>query len=302
MFSVHIDVIRLIWETYGGATLFDQFDEEVQNHIQNFFDELVSIIDEAYRLLERKKGSTSPVTPSSSLLLSSTAAVSNTSTMSDSSHNANKHSSSHIPVNCPTRKVTSIQRWRWSLVDKKRITAIIVNFSGVNDRIHANIKLWCLSTSIGVDLHHLRRLEDDENSKKLGFDIDAKLQLVSQASQRPAKSMEIQDRSLQLFMQQSVSIESNFAMFHWDTVPMIVENRYMNLDSNDRMRARIEHLARLLHQEKETLFRILPCKGWVYDSLQANVFFLFAAPQAIGRPFSLLSAMKSAAQKISHER
>lgn len=187
-------------------------------------------------------------------------------------------------------------------MDKKRVAAIILNFSSVNDRIHANIKLWCLSTSIGVDLQHLRRLKDDENSKKLGYDIDAKLQLVSQASQTSDETMELKDRSLQLFMQQAVSIEDRFAMFDWDASPMLVEHRAVTLDLNDRTRTRVEHLARLLHQEKENLFRILPCKGWVYDPFKSNVAFIFSAPQANGRPFSLLSAIRSAAQKPTPEK
>src|SRR6202012_1594723 len=77
------------------------------------------------------------------------------------------------------KSVKTVQRWRWTLLDKKRVATIIQNFSSLNGRIHENIKLWCLSTSIGVDMQHLKRLEDDENSKKLGFDLDAKLHLAS---------------------------------------------------------------------------------------------------------------------------
>ncbi|KAF2117486.1 hypothetical protein BDV96DRAFT_644901 [Lophiotrema nucula] len=50
--------------TYGGGTLFDQLDEEAQNQIQTFFEELVNVIEEAHQILERRHGSTaSPSAP-----------------------------------------------------------------------------------------------------------------------------------------------------------------------------------------------------------------------------------------------
>lgn len=206
---------------------------------------------------------------------------------------------STAPTSLPkssTKTVRSFDRWRWSLLDKKRIVAIVRNFSNLNDRIHANIKLWCLSTSVGVDLQHLKRLQDDENSKRLGFDIDAKLQLAATDSHTLTGSLELRDRSLQLYTQQATSVEDRFAMFDWDGALMLMEYRNYAPDSSvpvnidNRTRDRIDSLAHLLHQPKEQIFRTPSCKGWIMDPVANRVAFIFAAPQGTGTPYSLLRA------------
>ena len=70
--------------------------------------------------------------------------------------------------------------------------SIVDEFSELNSRIHENIKLWCLGTSIGVDLRHLRHLESDPNSRVLGFDVDARLQMATSQAEHAA-SLEIDE-------------------------------------------------------------------------------------------------------------
>ncbi|KAF5962902.1 ankyrin repeat domain-containing protein, partial [Fusarium bulbicola] len=90
----------------------------------------------------------------------------------------------------PLKPPGPFQRLRWSFSSKKRVEAIVREFSEYNDRIHENVKLWCLGTSIGVNLQHLQRLETDMNSRALGFDFDARLQLATQQN-RTTQSLEM---------------------------------------------------------------------------------------------------------------
>lgn len=255
----------------------------------------MNIIDEARRILQRRQSNVSrDVSPAVYLPVEEPLSLPLLSA---------KSMPPKISADISNRTARSVQRWRWSLIDKKRITSIIDNFSAVNDRIHANIKLQCLSIQIGVDLQHLHRLEDDQNSKVLGYNIDAKLQLACKEAKAQTATLELKDRSLQLFMQQAVSIEERFSMFDWDGNTMLVEHRTLLLDVKGRAKDRIEHLARLLHQEKEQFFRILPCKGWVSDGSQNTAAFVFEMPGAGGKPFSLLTAIKAGSPKSSqHEK
>ncbi|KAF2813270.1 uncharacterized protein BDZ99DRAFT_486568 [Mytilinidion resinicola] len=267
-------------QPYGGQTLFDQFDGEIQNQIQIFLEELVGVIEEAYQILKRRHGS----------LPKATAVESQYSLVKPSNISRSSTLVSWKSSDLSLKSVKSVHRWRWTLLDKKRVATVIRNFSSLNDRIHDNIKLWCLSTSIGVDLQHLKRLEDDENSKKLGFDLDAKLHLASADSAVHNESMELRDRSL-------------FSIFDWDGVQALVEYRKyapeasICVDLDDCTKGRVEHLARLLHQPKEQIFRTLSCKGWIRDPLQNQIAFVFTVPNATGTPCSLLRAINTPGQK-----
>ncbi|KAJ0277507.1 hypothetical protein COL940_007750 [Colletotrichum noveboracense] len=167
--------------TYGGKSLFEQFDKDVQDQILVFLEQASDVLEQAYRLLNRRQKSDikdkdpqSPAKPNFMATISP--APSSTSLSSGDSI---------------LKRPKSFQRIKWSLMDKKRVGTIIGDFSELNSRIHESIKLWCLGTSIGVNLQDLNRLETDDNSRALGFDVDARLQLTISQSQTTATSLEI---------------------------------------------------------------------------------------------------------------
>ena len=54
-----------------------------------------------------------------------------------------------------------------------------------------------------------------------------------------------------------------------------------------RTRGGVESLARLLHQPKEQIFRILPCVGWRELPDKNYIAFVFDLPSPLGSPASL---------------
>ncbi|KAI9666469.1 MAG: hypothetical protein M1821_004405 [Bathelium mastoideum] len=213
--------ILIILQEYNGDALFEQFDEEVQNEIQLFLEELCSVVDQAYRLLSRPLRT-------------------NQTTASGSK---------------PTSSIS--KRLRWTLLDKKRITALIENFSELNGRILANIKLWCLSVSIGVNLQHLQRLEHDPNSRQLGFDVDAKLRLAASHAESMQETSELKDPELVLAIENAKKFGDKFGILEWNGKPALVEFRSYASDApilvtiDSRTRELVDKLAKLLHQPKE---------------------------------------------------
>jgi len=255
--------------------------------IQIFLGQLSNVINEAFQLLRRLHGTADSDDPCLNPLPSS----SNPSSATTLTPNLSSRNSRKGPK--------PFARLKWSFYDKRRVEDIITNFSDLNRRILENIKLWCLGTSIGVDLQHLKRLEDNENSKRLGFDIDARLQLTASDAEVIEGTLELSDKSLKQYLQKPRKIEDRFALIEWDGEQMVLEYRkYASVDSpglvdiDPRMRDRVDRLAKLLHQPKEHVFRIPACKGWVLDILSNQVAYIFAVPSNIcAEPYSLLRAL-----------
>lgn len=193
-----------------------------------------------------------------------------------------------------------MQRLRWSFRDKKQLESIVREFGELNSRIHENIKLWCLGTSIGVDLQHLQRLENDDNSRTLGFDIDAKLQMATSNAQELSQSLEIVEVELHRRLRDAKNVEDRFGVLEWKGKPMLIEYRPYQVESpvpvemSSRTRYLVNDLANLLHQPKETFFRAPCCVGWVSQTQYNRVAFMFAIPEAgEPTPVSLLSLLSS---------
>jgi hypothetical protein len=153
----------------------------VQKQIHIFLEQASDVLDQAHQLMHRRLGvgqSSEPTHEKGPLPL--TAMSTNLSAAT-------------LTADLLTLKRPRLfQRIRRSLLDKKRVESIVGEFSELNSRIHENIKLWCLGTSIGVDLRHLRHLESDPNSRALGFDIDARLQMATSQGEH-AVSLEIDE-------------------------------------------------------------------------------------------------------------
>ena len=199
-------------QTYGGRSLFEQFDTEVQDQIHIFLEQAAGVLGLAYQLLNRRQEN-SPVdkeiqllaiTPTKSGKLSPAPSETSLSSM---------------------KRPGSFQRLRWSLLDKKRVEVIVRDFSELNGRVHESIKLWCLGTSIGIDLQHLKRLEDDYNSRVLGFDVDARLQMATSQTQVVPKILEVNELDLQQKICDVKQFGDNFGVFSREGKPMLVEYR-----------------------------------------------------------------------------
>ncbi|KAG5811370.1 hypothetical protein H9Q74_006068 [Fusarium xylarioides] len=268
--------------TYGGKALFEQFDSDVQEQIQVLLEQASDILDQAYKVLSRTLGS--PVKGSGFL----------------NSDSANTDDLESKPPG-------SFQRLRWSFSSKKRVEAIVREFSEYNDRIHENVKLWCLGTSIGVNLQHLQRLETDINSRVLGFDVDARLQLANQEN-RSTKILEMSGPQLHRALVEIQPIGENFGIFRLEGKPMLAEYRSYAADSpvpvelDDRTRDLVDKLANLLHQPKEVIFRTPRCQGWVRQIQHNRVAYLFNIPAAADtKPITLLDVLNATPPSLSQK-
>jgi hypothetical protein len=172
-------------------------------------------------------------------------------------------------------------------------------FSELNSRIHENIKLWCLGTSIGVDLRHLRHLESDPNSRTLGFDIDARLQMAtSQAEHAP--SLEIDEWEVRQSFSDTRKVGDRFEMARRGNDSFLLEYRSYSPDApvsielDGRTRDLVDRLANLLHQPKEIGFRTPSCVGWFRGRKDNKVAYVFNIPVGFDpSPISLLDVLES---------
>jgi hypothetical protein len=267
-------------QVYGGQTLFDQFNADIQRQIELFCVEIKSILGEAVELLERRYGVVSQETPA---VLPSV-------------------SPPHSPFSLlgGRRSPSLPSLLRWSLRDKKRVEAILHSFKDRNTRLKAKVELWCLASQLGVFPDHLRHLQTDDASRALGFDKDASLRLAQWQTEDLGESLELTDRSWDSHLKEITAVEHQgmFAIFTKEGRTYIQENHHYSaaatlvpLAENDvdpRTKMRVESLARLLHQPKERVFRILSCTGWKYLPGQCCIAFVFEVqPKPIGAPVSL---------------
>ncbi|KAK7460228.1 hypothetical protein Landi51_00476 [Colletotrichum acutatum] len=275
-------------KTYGGRSLFDQFDIDVQSQILGFLGRASDVLEQAYRLLDRPQKSDikdkelqSSATPK--FLAPSSPAPSNVSLNS---------------TELALKRPRSFRKVKWSLMDKKRVGAIVQDYSELNGRIHESIKLGCLGTSIGVNLQHLNRLETDDNSRALGFDVDARLQMATSLTQPTAQSLEINDPSLRRTVELAKTFGDKFSICEWEGRPCLVEYRSYSPDSpvteelDDQTRDLVDRLANLLHQPKEIAFRTPKCQGWVSQMQHNRVAYMFSIPEVTKpSPTSLLDIL-----------
>ncbi|KAI9773189.1 MAG: hypothetical protein M1840_008310 [Geoglossum simile] len=287
---------------YGGRTLFEQFDEDVQDQIKIFLVQLHGILHEGFDLLDRRYGSVSSNDPNSR--------ITHPSTLSLFSVRPDPSSSTAIGSPNPTsRKQTAspLLLLRWSLRDKKRVEMIIRDFNDLNSRIHEKIKLCCLASTLGVNLPHLQRLRNDDTSKRLGFDVDATLRLTACDARVLAGTLELSDSPWLDLLRDTKVEEERFTVFTIGETTVLLENFYYDSDAQDfgtgistydpnqleaRTRNRVDALAKLLHQPKELVFRIPHCLGWKYVKPRKSIAFLFEMPTTPdAKPVSLLSLL-----------
>ncbi|EJT75451.1 hypothetical protein GGTG_05385 [Gaeumannomyces tritici R3-111a-1] len=312
---------------YAGRTLFVQFDTEVQKNIHLFFEEATGILQQAHELLSRGQGDPNACAggshPSSDGDAPSMSNGGNSSPRSEMPTTL-APATSPVALRHALARPRSFVRLRWSLLDKKRVEAILCQFSDFNNRIHENIKLCCLATTIGVDLAHLRRLEDDVSSRVLGFDTDARLRQIvaADAGSRDCgpglASFEIlggADGAAELTLRPSEFVRDDsdgrfgIAITHSrendntpgrERRPLLVEYRSyapespVSVDLDDRTKDLVDQLARLLRQPKGVVFRTPRCEGWVRQPEHNRVAFLFAIPDNVDpMSVSLLKILSS---------
>lgn len=284
--------------------MFEQFDEDIQKQIELLLGQLKSILQEGCDLLERRYG----VKDASSITLPPQPTLTNLSSTS-TLHAA----SSPTPVyRRPSPSFPNMLMW--SLRDKKRVESIVRNFNDQNGRIHEKIKLWCLASQLGVNVQHLQRLQNDDCSKRLGFDVDATLRLTQWDAENIQTSLELQHSSWNehLRLISPTPNQGLFALFHKDGKTFVQENHAYNevgwnVGSSDsvatgaldaRTKNRVDSLAKLLHQPKEQVFRIPPCVGWKYLPVQGSIAFVFEVHSKLSaEPMSLLRLLSTTETK-----
>ncbi|KKP02294.1 hypothetical protein THAR02_05587 [Trichoderma harzianum] len=267
--------------TYGGKSLFEQFDADVQDQIHILLEEAVLVLDRAYQLLYRRQQTAADGKDAQVPEQLSNPTPSNNISSSFKLMRKLPRVSGPISLTSndePSKYLRRFQRLRWSLLDKKRLESIIREFGELNSRIHESIKLLCLGTSMGVDLQHLRRLENDHNSQILGFDIDAKLQIAASQVQEMSQSLEIKDADLHQQLESVKRVEDRFGILEWRGKPMLVEYRpYQEGSPGDRLPNAMLH-------------------GLGLQTQHNRVAFMFAIPDAVEpAPVSLLGLLSSEA-------
>lgn len=178
------------------------------------------------------------------------------------------------------------------------------SFKDRNSRLKKKVELWCLASQLGLSPDHLMHLKTDRSSRKLGFDKDASLRLAQWDADILPGSLELTDPAWDASLGdlQPVKHHGLFVMFQKGSSSYIQENHHYdpsllfpsrgpdpNTMVDPRTKGRIESLAKLLHQPKEQIFRILPCVGWKYLSSKNRIAFVFEvpAPAPLGAPVSL---------------
>jgi hypothetical protein len=274
--------------------LFEQFDEDVQERIQMFFEQSMEVIDRAFQLLNRRYNKESKSVPASSLRppFESSAVL----MVPDSPQSRSSSTDSLV-------KAMSYQRFRWSLTDKRRVEAILRDFSDYNSRVTEHIKLWTIASNVGLHLQHLQHLENDHDSRLLGFSIDAKLAMVADNAQSISTSLEIKHPDAYHILRQVNTFDNGMGIIDWNNRSMLVEYRSYNpkspvpVDLDSRTKDLVNNLAALLHEDKGNFFRTPICEGWIRQASQNRVAFLFVVPEGVQPKLTtLLHALQSTGQ------
>ena len=186
-------------------------------------------------------------------------------------------------------------RLKWALWEKKKLQSIVRKFTISNDKVYVQVQLLCHASNVGVDLKHLDRLANDENSKKLGYDVQAQLHLTTTGLQVIRDSLEIKDEVLFRSLAALSSATGGLSAIDDVGSASLVEFRKYAPDLTnsiplpERTRKRVELLAHILRQQKDVAFRTLSCQGWILDSRLNRVAFLFEFPDGVEKvPYNLL--------------
>ncbi|OMP87512.1 hypothetical protein BK809_0007599 [Diplodia seriata] len=193
---------------------------------------------------------------------------------------------------------TSFRILKWSFYDKKRTAEILSDFSELNNGVHEKIKLLCLASDIGLDIQHLRHLQEDESSIRLGFNIDATLKLTTHNEiQIPTPSSELESTWIPS-LRAALSVEKRFGLLEYNNCKYLQENQLCDL--NPRTRVRLDELTKLLNQPKELHFCIPRCVGWKYLPGSQSVAIVFELPiDAEPAPQSLFRILGSRGTRLS---
>lgn len=130
---------------------------------------------------------------------------------------------------------------------------------------------------------HLKRLQDDESSKLLGFDLDANLKIQAAEGSRTNVSFELGPSWLGA-QRNAVPVEQRFALVQHDGCVFLMEHRRNDGPQpqsgtlDQRTKQRVNDLAGLLSQPKEQVFCIPQCIGWTYNPSKDRISFLFETP------------------------
>ncbi|KAK4199631.1 hypothetical protein QBC40DRAFT_340368 [Triangularia verruculosa] len=259
---------------YGGNCIFDQFDVDIQDQIRVSLEQAMDTLNQAHQLLERRQR------------------VSVEDRATDSKFPL-------LPTISP-QATLSLSRLKWSLRDKKRLERIILDFSEHNSAIHVQIKVWCLSMSAGVNLHHLKHLEEDENSRLLGFHVDASLLRANVELDRPHMDLEVHGPDVTPLVSNCTPFGDKFAVCTQQGRPTLLEYRAyapdirVPVEPDNRTRQLVNSLANLLHQPTEVTFRTPHCNGWITQMQYNRVAFMFSIPEGVEpTPFTLLQLLSS---------
>ena len=310
---------------YGGRTLFEQFPDEIQEEISINLGEVETVIAEGVKLLGKRYSSSksSPAaTPygqptATNSFSTGTTAVEGGRTPSPSSLLTNK--SPNPATNRSTHSLTELTaathhyltsakspftQIRWSLRDKKRVEVIVSNFAALNSRIHEKVKLCSFASSIGLDVQHLRRLEQDPNAVGLGFNFDATLRLMAEQTQDNSEPLQIFEEVFADKPLDSTAVEERFATGTWHGKDVLFEKRNAEPQQpsnrlDERTAERMESLAKLLQQPKEQLFRIPRCIWWTYQAQRQQILLAFEIGSTLQQPPTSLRRLLGLDLKIS---
>ena len=270
---------------YGGRALFEQFPSDVQEETKLNFLETENVVEECVKILERRymysgdhQDRISDTTPTGSLTPSS---ITSSSTV--------LNFSTPLLVSKKPKYLERTSSWvrrgvllgQWSLRDKKRIEEVIKRFVVLNQRVHQKVKLCSFAGSIGLDVQHLQRMQQDPVAKDLGYQYDAKLRLIREEVHSGGEDLKIAE-SMETWTD-TLEVEERFATAHWYGKKILLERRRYEVDYtekssgvlNGRYLKEVNSLASLLRQPKEQVFRIPRCLGWKYASQQQTILFAF---------------------------
>ncbi|KAM0798067.1 hypothetical protein BDR22DRAFT_860389 [Usnea florida] len=279
---------------YGGECLVQQFDSDAQGQIHNYLDELYGLLERALRMLKRVAGTEniSQTGLDSGFPSSATTLVGVQSVLSIKPPSPLQPSPSEKSV-----KRSPLNQLRWSFRDKKEMVAIIGHFAEVNNELLEMVRFWSLASAIGVDIRHLEHLRTDQDAGKLGLHDDASLALTVADTKNIIESFELEDAWSKV-LKEARTVEDRFAVFDWNKENMLRESCTYSQEHESKLdpqtRNRINLLAKLLYQPKETFFCIPPCQGWSYCTNSNQISYLFKLPSDLRlEPKSLLLLLKN---------
>lgn len=174
----------------------------------------------------------------------------------------------------------------------------------LNSGIHEHVKLLCLASSTGIDFKHLEHLQEDENSRTLGFDVDATLRITTGHARELPGTLELSDEWDKQLTELPTAEHFTIFQQHGNTYLREIRpygGRNPQVARLDPLyRGRVDALAKLLHQPKEIIFRIPRCIGWKYLENHKAISFVFEVPlmQCV-KPTSLLNLVTSSTEKPS---